>query len=235
MRILSTGIFIGALAIGMMSCKSSTSPTDEGSLSVESTVSTSTVNSMSMKGDRVEAATIDSVKIQRVRLLISRIKLQRSDEDTVDGGRDVKAGPGVVTFENGKLNTAFSSTVPVGRYDRLKIEVRPFSPSEAKSYESDPIYEDFAAIGRPSFIVEGTVWSSGVPESFTQTSDNVENLWVKVEPYFEVSKSTTTKLKFDFDAVTWLKVGGSVKDPRDGTIRDDLKKRLKNFFKLLRK
>jgi hypothetical protein len=68
-----------------------------------------------------------------------------------------------------------------------------------------------------------------------QTSDNTENQWVAAEPYVEVTESTPTKLTLNFDAATWLKVGGKVKDPRDGTIRDDLRSRLKSLFKLLRK
>jgi len=235
MKILSTGIIIGALAIGMMSCKSSTTPAAEGTLSMETSIPTATVQSMMMKGEHAEALNCDSVRVSRVRLLLSRIKLQTETDDSGTGGRDVKAGPAVITFERGRITSVFATTVPIGRYNRIKLESHRFTPPEVITWAGDPVFGDFATAERNTVIIEGTVWNDGVATDFVQTSDNTENLTIKAEPYFEITESTATTLKFDFDAVEWLKVGGKIRDPRDAENKNDMKLRLKTFFKLMRK
>ncbi|MBS1562306.1 MAG: hypothetical protein JSS89_11930 [Bacteroidetes bacterium] len=235
MKVLASGLLVGALAIGMMSCKSSTSPAGEGSLSMETSIPTATVQSMTIKGEHAEALNCDSVRVSRVRLLLSRIKLQAINDDSGTGGRDVKAGPAVITFERGKITSVFATTVPVGKYDRIKLESHRLTPPEVIKWSGDAVFGDFATTDRPTVIIEGTVWNGGVATDFVQTSDNTENLTIKAEPYFEITESTATSLKFDFDAVEWLKVGGKIRDPRDGDNKNDLKLRLKTFFKLMRK
>ncbi|CAN5435524.1 hypothetical protein BH10BAC6_BH10BAC6_12390 [soil metagenome] len=235
MKLLATGLLVGAIAIGMMSCKSSTTPAGEGSLSMETSIPSATVQSMMIKCDHAEGLNCDSVRISRVRLLLSRIKLQTESDDSGTGGRDVKAGPAVITFERGKVTSVFATTVPVGRYNRIKLESHRFSPSEVVTWAADPVFGVFATAERNTVVIEGTVWNGGVATDFVQTSDNTENMTIKAEPYFEITESTATTLKFDFDAVEWLKVGGKVRDPRDGDNKNDMKLRLKTFFKLMRK
>lgn len=235
MKYNKIGLLIGLATLALVSCKQSTTPTPEGTLAMETSLPSSSVTGMTLKGDHVEGIDCDSVRITRVRVLLSRIKLQRSEEDTNATGHEVKAGPAVITFEKGKVSTFFATTVPVGKYDKMKLEIHRFTPGEVLTYRNDSVFADFATADRNTFIIEGTVWNGGVGTAFTQTSDDVENVWVKAEPYFEVTESSTTTISFNFDAATWLKVGGKVKDPRDGGMKDDLKFKLKNLFKLFKK
>jgi len=112
---------------------------------METSIPTATVQSMMSKGDHAEALNCDSVRISRVRLLLSRIKLQTEGDDSGTGGRDVKAGPAVITFERGNIVSVFATTVPVGRYNRIKLEY-PIDSHHRKSSDGPAIQSSVSSL-----------------------------------------------------------------------------------------
>ncbi|MBU3742030.1 MAG: hypothetical protein FGM24_07055 [Candidatus Kapabacteria bacterium] len=235
----STGIIIILAAIVIVvlfttSCTDSTSPSDRGTLIVQTNLKSGAIAAAMPDGNVQDSSDIDSITLTRVRILVSRIKLHGVDEDTTDAtGRVVKAGPAVITWTRDSVATVFASALPVGRYDRMKLEMHKFSASEADAYRSDPVFADFATVkDRVTVIIEGHVWSDSVMTSFTLTTDRTENLWIAVDPYFDITESSTTNVIIDADAVDVFRIGGSLLHPSDNNVRTQLQTRLRTLLRL---
>lgn len=217
------------------SCTDATNPSDEARLELQTSMTESTVQGITAKGDGAERQGVDSVRIDSVRILFSRIKLHRADEDTSGEGRDVKTGPLVLTWNRGRYTTTTAVAVPTGRYERIKLEMHKFSGSEANRFRGDATFGDFVEPERVTVIVDGTVYADGATTPYRLVSDRTENLWLRAEPYFEITASTTTSMVVDFDAVDVFRAGGSLLDPRSPLARGILEGRLKTMLRLRRR
>lgn len=226
-------------AIVLTSCSESTDPSGDGQVTMQTQFTSSTVTSSIAKGgDETQGfAEVDSIRVDSVRILLSRIKLHRDDEDTNENvGKNVKTGPALIVWSRGQVRTAFVAPVPNGKYNKVKLEMHKFSGSEAKTYENDPVFGDFATDkDRVTIIVNGTKWKNGDSASFALTSDRTENLWIKFDPYFEVTGSSNTNIVLDFDPVDVFRIGGRVLDPSDLSVRAALEAKLKLILRLRRK
>jgi hypothetical protein len=169
-----------------------------------------------------------------VRALFSRIKLHGSTEDTSDiAGRVVKAGPVVLTWSNDTVTAAFAAPLPAGLYDRMKLELHKFTAAEAATWRNDTTFADFAtASDRVTLIIDGVTWKDSVMTPFTLASDRTENLWVVLEPYFEITASSTTTVVLDFDAVELFRIGGRVINPNNTQVKTLLQTRLRTLLRL---
>lgn len=234
------GIMVVTLAAiaGLSSCKTSTDPNDEPRLEMQAEMTSSTVTA----GDKSETIEglrlIDSIKIQRARILISRIKLHTAEDGEDDNkGKDVKIGPALIDIQRGKISTVFASAIPVGKYEKIKLEMHKFSSSEAVTYASDPVFGPFAVPEKVTLIVDGSLWVNGVEETFTWKDDETANRWIKFDPFVEVVSSSTTTVVLNFDPVTAFRVGGggALLDPKDEGKRSILRGRLWGAFFLHRK
>jgi hypothetical protein len=225
----------GAAAI--TACSDSTSPEGTGTVTMGAQVSNSTVVS-SMKrsgGDAVQGQpTIDSITVDRVRILLSRLKFKRASEDTTQG-RDVKTGPAVVTFEADTVVVVFKDAVPVGTYDRVKLEKHRFSSNEVEKYKNDPVFGDFAYPDKLTLIIDGSVWSDGEEKPFTFTDDATENMWIDFVPNLEVTEGQATAVDIYFDGKLAFLGDGTLLDPFDLNGRKDISKNLKKAFKILKR
>jgi hypothetical protein len=185
-------------------------------------------------GSVQEPGEVDSIRITRVRALFSRIKLHGSTEDTSDiAGRVVKAGPVVLTWSNDTVTAAFAAPLPAGLYDRMKLELHKFTASEAATYRNDTTFADFATDkDRVTLIIDGISWKDSVGTPFTLASDRTENLWVVLEPYFEITASSTMTVVLDFDAVELFRIGGRVINPNNTQVKTLLQTRLRTLLRL---
>ena len=235
LRIATLGLMI-ALVVGSCSDNTST-PSNEGTVAFSTGISGQTVTSGVMKADGVVqgAPTIDSIKVDSIRILISRIKLHRSEDDTSNGGRDVKAGPAVISFTHDTTRVAFNAPLPVGLYRKMKLEKHKFSANEAANYASHPVFGDFAFPERITLIVNGTLYGSDGINEFEITSDKTENVWFKFEPDLEITASTTTSVEWNFDAVMVFRSGGRLRDPRVIQDLNDISDALKDCWKVFKK
>ncbi|MDZ4745189.1 MAG: DUF4382 domain-containing protein [bacterium] len=225
-------------ALVFLSSCNGTDPNDEPRLVMETEVSSNTVtvageqSDPSVDGFRV----IDSLRVNRTRILISRIKLHTAEDGEDDNkGKDVKVGPAVIDFTRNKVSTIFSTPIPVGRYEKIKLEMHKFNSNEALTYRSDATFGPFAEPERITLIVDGTLYVNGVPEDFTWTDDQTSNLWIKFEPYIEVTASSTTNVVLNFDPVFAFRFGGKLLDPKDVNLKGQLRDRFWGALKLRRK
>lgn len=219
------------LAFGLVlpSC-SSTDPDGSGTVKMNSTLDNAEVSRVADKsGDRVEG-NVQEVDIERVRILISRLKFKSVSEDT-SGGRDIKTGPAIVTFENDEVNVVFQEPVPNGTYDRVKLEKHKFSSSEAEQYAYDPTFGEFASPERLTIIIEG-IYNDGTEQPFEIQDDATENLWIDFEENLIVDDDTDVTIELTFDAQQVFKQNGNVLNPFDDKDRRDIFNNLKKAFRL---
>lgn len=237
MNFIKLAAISACCALYLTSCSDSSSPEGTGTVEMGAQVTNSSVTYSGIKrdGGAVQGGSnVDSVTIDRVRILLSRLKFKRSDEDT-SGGRDVKTGPAVVVFEEGTIKTIFKEAIPVGTYDRVKLEKHKFSSSEANQYKDDPTFGDFAYPDRLTLIIDGSVWSNGEEKPFTFTDDATENLWINFEPSLTVAEGETTTVDIYFDGKQVFLADDTILDPFVAKDRSELSKNLKKAFKILKR
>lgn len=237
MKFYKLAVIAACTAVFATACSDSNSPEGTGTVEMGAQVTNSTVaySGISKDGGAVQGGSmIDSVTIDRVRILLSRLKFKRSDEDT-SGGKDVKTGPAVVVFEDGTIKTIFKEPIPVGTYDRVKLEKHKFSSKEADQYKDDPTFGDFAYPEKLTLIIDGSVWTDGEEKPFTFTDDATENLWINFEPSITVEEGQTTTVDIYFDGKQVFLADGTILDPFIAKDRGELSKNLKKAFKILKR
>jgi hypothetical protein len=225
-----------AVAIASMvfvACSENTNePSGEGTLEVKTAMSNPTVSMKAYKGiAAVQGGSIvDSIHVDSVRILLKRIKLHRSNDDTMSGGKDVKIGPAVIHFTNdtaAAVSLVFRESIPTGLYRKMKLEMHRFTPTEAEGYITDPEFGPFAYPERLTIIINGTVYANGASRAFQFEDDWTENMWILFDPELEVG-TDQTNLTWEFDAAKVFWKAGALLDPDDdhhkGDIGDGLRK-----------
>lgn len=237
MRNTLIGVAIGLAALVSLTSCSSTDPNDEPRLIMQTEIATSTVTASGEKSGTIKGfADIDSIRIHRTRVLVSRIKLHTAEDgEDNNKGKDVKIGPAVIDFTKDKVSTIFSTAIPVGRYEKIKLEMHKFSSSEASTYALDGTFGAFAVPERITLIVNGTMYVNGVAEDFTWTDDQTSNLWIKFDPFIEVTASSTTSVVLNFDPAVAFRSGGKLLDPKKSDIKDLLRSQMWKALFLRRK
>lgn len=178
-------------------------------------------------------SSVDSLRIERVRLLLKRLKLHAAGEDTVAGGRDVKVGPFVAVFGTAAQLLGWAE-IPAGTYRWLKLEFHRFSDSEAARYAADTLLRDFAAADRPSLLIEGTVFAGDSALPFVYRSDITANVSLALEPPASIGSGEVLQLLVRFDPRQAFMEGSVVLDPRDPQLRSQIDKKLRSALKALK-
>lgn len=178
---------------------------------------------------------VDSMRITRIRILVSRLKLHRSNEDTVAGDKEVKTGPFLITIDSTGQRSVTGSPIQEGTYDKVKFEIHRFSSSDISTYLNDPVYTDFVTGNRYSSIIEGRVYKNGVAYSFSFKSEATSNLSLSLATPFTISSGTTASLLLQLNPALTFKSGSQVMDPRDPRNKSDIENGLKQAVKTLKK
>jgi hypothetical protein len=235
-KLLTLALAILALNL-ITSCSDSTSTSKDASVSIVGELATAFVNKIiSEKGyNQIQDNEVDSIKITRIRVLMSRMKLYRDVEDTTEG-KELKTGPFVYDIDGtGKLFQLASGTVPVGIYDKIKFEFHRFSSSEASQYASDAILKDFATADRYSMIIEGISYKNNTPTNFVFNSQATANLLLKFQPYIDLSEGSSTTISIQLNPNLFFKKGSSILDPSISKNANDIENAIKNTIKALKK
>jgi hypothetical protein len=229
-------IVIVLVAALLTSCAGTTEP-ESTQVVFEAEMPTTTVVTFAAKkgADRIDGGFIDSVRIDKLRMMFTRIKLKRSSEDTVKGARDVKVGPTIVTFERGKPTVAVGATIPVGTYDRMKLEMRPLTPSEATQYANDNTFKPFIDPERVSVIVDGRKFASNSYADFTVSAEQTEDVWIVFDEPITVKSETTEFISLLADATPFFLVDGAVLEPGDGRVKLRIKQAIRSMFRARKK
>jgi hypothetical protein len=230
---------MGVIALGAIaSCSDNPTSSDQATVTMQAELAQSGVSKTVAKDPGtvlLSGSQADSLKVSRVRILISELKLHRSNEDTVSGDKKVKIGPMLVTVDSTGTRTFTSGAVPAGSYEKLKFEFHRFSSSEVPQYLNDTIFADFVTDKRYSFIIDGTVYNGGTAFPFTYRSDATANLELKFDPAITLAPGSTAIVVLKIDPIELFKHNGKVLDPRDGSNESEIDNAIKDAIKALKR
>ncbi|MDQ1267103.1 MAG: hypothetical protein QG635_2256 [Bacteroidota bacterium] len=229
--------FAVAISILIAGCSESTSPAKDPEVKIAGELATQFVNIIqSVKtNDRLQANEVDSIKIVRIRILMSGIKLFLDNEDT-SAGKVMKTGPFIYDINiAGKLEQYATAFVPPGIYEKIKIEFHRFSANETNQYANDPIFMDFATADRFSIIIEGITYKNNDPSIFIYKSQSTANLLLKFDPALNLISNSNTTISINADPNFFLKKWSSILDPSDPKNAVDIENSLINSIKANKK
>ena len=156
MKYFSRIAFAIVLLIFGVGCSDSNSPTIDPKVDVVAELTTPIVNIINSNSndDNIQANEVDSIKIIRIRILMSRMMLFPDNADT-NGGKVIQTEPFVydINTSTGVFLVADGS-VPSGSYAKIKFEFHRFSASEEIQYKNNPVFMDFATPERYSILIK---------------------------------------------------------------------------------
>lgn len=227
-----------AIIIGLYSCSDSTSPTNLPEVSITSeltSIKTSTYYN-DKSSDKPQANEVDSIKISSIRVLMEEIKLFGADDDTSGDGRLRKTGPYVYTVDSANtVRILMSGSVPVGKYDKIKLELHRFSSSEYLNYTNNTELKDFATSDRYSTIVKGYYYKSGIATPFTYNGTTNVNLEFKFIPLIDLTEGSKVTFSIQLDPSVLFKKAGNLLDPTDTKNKSEIENNIKSMLKAVKK
>lgn len=226
-----------AVLVFAMGCSDTTAPAKDPNVIVIGEMATRYVNIISMikKNDKIQANEVDSIKIIRIRLLFSDMKLFADSIDTTVG-KVLKTGPFVYDInETNGISSLANSSVPSGVYEKIKFEFHRLSANEANQYANDPVLKDFATTDRYSVLIEGITYKDGNPTLFNFKAQITANLSLKFDPALNFQNNTTNTISLQLDPNFFFKKWESILDPNDPKNANDIENTLINTIKAIKK
>lgn len=226
---LRIGLVGSAIALtAVAGCSDDPTSSDQATVAMESKLESSSVSLL--KGSSGSAAEVDSLKVNKIRMFVRRLKLERDESDTT-GDKNVKTDPFVITFQ-GQANTFATTTLPAGTYDKVKFEFHKPSNSDVATYLSNPIFVDFVTDGNHTVIYDLTLYKGGVPIAYVWSSDMNANLSMKFDTPVTLAAGSTSTIALKIDPADVFKKGAAVLDPRDKSNESDIDNNIKAAIKL---
>lgn len=231
-------IAIALIAFIMIaSCSDSSSPSEEPNVKIIGEIGTHyvTMINKNIDNDQLQSNEVDSIKIIRVRILMSRMMLfLKNDNSTL--GEVIKTEPFVYDISlTGGESVLGSGDVPEGQYQKIKMEIHKFNSSEILQYSNDGTFMDFATIERNTILIEGITYLNGNPSTFTFKSDAVANLTLELEPALELKNGSNTTIAVKIDPNFFFKKWESILDPNDINNKNDIESAIVNTIKAMKK
>lgn len=225
---------INAVLLGFWGgCSDSSSTNDPANVSVVSQMTSAVANMTVKGGNEIQAATIDSIKITSVRVLMTEMKLFGDDTTSA---KLLKTGPFVYKVDStGTLITLANNTVTPGTYKKIKFEFHRFSASEATQYASDAVLKDFADNNRYSVIITGYIYVNNTAEYFTFNASTTANVVLEFTPSLDLTSGSNTTLALQLAAEDVFKVNNTLLDPRESKNVNDIENAIKSALKAIKK
>ena len=233
-RILFLAFCVIGLSIFTASCGNGDSVTTQtGTVSIgvsgQSSSSSSAISVSSSYSGPVMASMVSSATITSAKIVLGRIKIKSTMEDTLDFRTD----PVIVNLDlTGVTQQIGSVQIPVGTYDEIRFRIDDLdscatldscTAAEILAYENNPDMRDI------SIRIEGYV-NGSTDSSFVWTTDLDEEQRYDVIP-FTVEAGQTVNLVFEFDVSQWLSDGlGGTLDPRVAVSESIIENNLKTAF-----
>jgi hypothetical protein len=227
---LSAFIILLMMALLTAGCQdSSTIPTDFGtmSLSVKS-ISRTTVAAKAPLASGISGAAVDSIVINRARLVLRNIRFKNSDDSLT-----FRTTPMVVELQPTNVLQQIGVTgVPPRTYREIELEVHRVESTEVASLPPSERaqFNDFLAGNRYSIIIEGTIYSNGnMGESFVFRSRINEEQEFEFEPPIVINESSVNVTML-VNTGLWFRSsdGTTLVDPRDPSQEDTIDHNLKS-------
>ncbi|MBI5325077.1 MAG: hypothetical protein HZB41_07385 [Ignavibacteriae bacterium] len=222
----------------LYSCSDSTDSGNNAILKIRSEMIKGTVSIAELlnKDITILKSEVDSLRINRIRILLSEIKFHSESESNDSSDKFFKAGP--FLFVGDSTGTYFELTsgqIPAGLYEKIKFEIHRFSTGELAQYQNDASFGDFATADRYSVIIEGISYKNGNANSFTYNGTPTANLSLKFEPSINLQANTTSNIYLQVNPVDLIKSGNSVLDPEDSTNENDIDNLIKSAIKAIKR
>lgn len=234
-------LFKIALAIVLLAivygCEDSTSPSKDPTINLVGELESRYVNKVFADkiNELLQLNEVDSIKIVRTRILLSNMKLFIDSSDS-NLGKVVKTGPFVFDInETSGSVSLLTSSVPSGKYEKLKFEFHRFSSSEASQLSSDPIFMDFATADRYSVLIEGITYKNGNPTLFYFKAQTTANLSLKFEPTLNLTDNSVNTIALQINPNLFFKKWELILDPNDPKNSKDIENTLVNTIKAIKK
>jgi len=194
----------------------------------------STVTSRALRAPEFPTAlpTVDSLRIERVRVLMSRILLQPVSSDSASA-RSLRLAPTLAVFMSSPQLLLLEAPPP-GSYRWLKFELHRLTESERRDYSGNPTLADFVADDRPSIIIEGTLYRRDSAVAFAYRSTVTANVALALEPPLQLSRDTLQRVLLRFDPAPAFVQNGRILDPRASEQRAVIENALREAFKAVK-
>lgn len=203
---------IGALGLTVLgACSDNATNNDQATVQWQSQLNGSAVTFAKVIAG--PGATVDSLQVTSVKVLVTRLKLHRDKADTT-GDHNVKTEPFVITFA-GPSATFANASIPAGTYDKVKFEFHHPESSQIQQYLQLPEFAPFVTGGAYTVIIEGTLYKNGTPTTFSYKSDVNANLSINFDTPLVLAAGSTTTLVLKVNPVDVFKKGTTILDPRD--------------------
>ncbi len=233
--LLSTLALISLIFIA--GCSESTSPAEDPSVSIIAEMATPTVSEIgkALKNNKILEDEVDSIKILRIRILMSRLLMFVENDNTTQGAV-IKLEPFVYDISlTGDPADLGKSDVPAGLYEKIKIEIHRFSTNELAQYANDPIFADFATEERHTILIEGITYIDENPSTFVFKTNIVANLSLMLEPLLNLKDNSKATIAIQVDPNYFFKKWESILDPNNLDNAKDIENSLINTIKALKK
>ncbi len=233
--LISYGIILFVL---LTSCAETTAPDAESIVRIRSEMFQGMIQSINIdkKNPLFQKSVVDSVKISKLRILISEIKFHSDNEVNEENNKLFKTGPFLLIGDStgGYFDVAVGN-LPAGDFNSLKFELHRFSVNELSTYQNDITFNEFATEERYSVILEGTAFKYGNPFPFTYKSSSTANLTFKFEPSLQLRKDVPLDIYLQINPINLMKIGNSILDPRDPENASDIDYLIQTALKAIKK
>ncbi len=226
------------LVLAFSGCSETSVPDNQATVNIQSEMSlaVSQLIDLEIKGDKFQRTEVDSVRITRTRILLSRIKFHLENETNDGIDKEFKTGPFLfIGDETGSYFNMTNGQIPPGAYEKIKFEIHRFSSSDLNQYQNHEMFKNFATNERYSVIIEGFAYKDGNAHEFTYYGTPTANLSMKFEPSLVCDENANVIVCLQINPMNLFKSGNSVCDPRDGGNKNDIDNLIKSAIRAVKK
>ncbi|HYM19851.1 MAG TPA: hypothetical protein VEW28_02490 [Candidatus Kapabacteria bacterium] len=231
----TVAVFISVLTLIYTGCVTTTAPPTTATVTTYSVMDNPNVSVASSGKLKIETAqegnTCDSIRVTRMRVLVSDMKMHHDESDTLGFGT-IKEGAFIASFVADSIQLVSLVSIPPTSYDRVKFEVHRYDPSIDISIGTLADFADFITADHNTVIIEGTVYISGNSYPFVYSSHITINEQEMFQNSFTVESGKSYVVTVVYSpSATFRSSGGQPLDPRDEGNRSAIDASIKTSFK----
>ena len=161
-------------------------------------------------------ATVDSLEVTRVYLIVTGLEIQGTDENTISQVGRILRNKTMIVFQAEWPNYIADVEAVAGTYSVAKFAVQPLDGNVDSLIAFDSRYADVVTYGPSNaVIVLGHTYKNGVKIPFAFTSAAAFETEFKFEPGLTLSEGGRHELRMRFLAQKAFDANGAVMDPSD--------------------
>lgn len=181
-------------------------------------------------------ATVDSLEVSRVYLIVRGIEIQGTDEHTISQVSRLLRNQSMIVFQPEWPNYVAGVEVVAGTYGVVKFTVQPLQGNVDSLIAFDSRYANVVTYAPSNaVIVTGHTYKNGVKVPFVFTSGAGFETEFMFKPELILSESVHHELRMRFLAQNAFDASGAVVDPNDFRNRSMIETNLQSsigFFRL---